>query len=746
MGVSSFFLSFFFPLFFSFFLLLSFFLSTSVFSSYLFCRFTNHVHSASLNHPPFAGARPGLPGTENYEPPSVPQTAPRMTFRTRAESPAPNLVTAPAEPQTPAPGTSASGDGRRRAGGSYTQTPGMPGYAGSYQNMTGTGMPSSASTTVQTPLATPAATPSLSAAGATMFNMGGAAHNPGNGPHGTHGTYSFTGLGSPFAHNGAGMVSNGPSPIASSFAQGNNASMPPNANMFNMAPGPPGGQNMMGSQEAWAISRFQAAQQAAFNHTPGNNGNGALGIHPNMPFYQGAHTMSPQDMANYFSNGMPTSMPMATSMSMPGMSTTAGHVESQPSGRRPSAPVYSNAEIIESVIRKHSPLNKTTGDATTAAPQESLGPISGGSKRKRGLGPVEVEFNPPKKAMLAPSPDMTGDEVQDIAASRPYGLSSAINVYKTRRKKTASASTDSPQAAASVTDEESSASPSISGLSPSVAPVSTPRPRLAEVWHEGTHGDCTVSVSHRHDGDALCFKALGDFEKAAEAYCKGKTSVVTVPTPVLPSQITDKVFDLVSHPADTDANMEATEVTEDVQVPSQEEPEAQPAPVAAQDSVLTQVQSQPQEVQAEQQTQVDAPAPATVSVSAVTSVDTEALTAPATGMDTSIEDLIRTHIAASLQEQDNSIVKTAMPVTTMDPTLSTAAFSAPVLAPIHHNVVPSKAPAFDHSYDAGFFAEAPMDLASFGFDNISITEAYFNNNLGGTTNDDLFDMLDDSQF
>lgn len=62
----------------------------------MFCITDNHLCRAALNAPPYPGARPGGPGTESYEPPDLPAHPPRVTLRTRSNSPVPELVSVPA--------------------------------------------------------------------------------------------------------------------------------------------------------------------------------------------------------------------------------------------------------------------------------------------------------------------------------------------------------------------------------------------------------------------------------------------------------------------------------------------------------------------------------------------------------------------------------------------------------------------------------------------------------------------------
>ncbi|ERS99950.1 uncharacterized protein SPSK_08551 [Sporothrix schenckii 1099-18] len=752
---------------------------------------------ASLNHPPFSGAKPGAPGTENYEPPSVPQHPPRVTFRTRADSPTPRLVTAPAAAfsQTPAPGAPATGS-HNHGGMPFAQTPGMPAFAANYQNMMGLAMPSSASPPVQTSMATPAPTPTMPATGAGAYNPNSAnsttgantvrtaARNMGSGVNGANGTYSFANLGSPFTSNAVGMPNNTTNPIASVFAQGNNPGGDPNAGMFSMSTTDQSGQNMTTPQETWSVPQFQPSYQA-FSHMSGdfaNSNSAGLGIHHGAPMaiFQGAHMMHAHGTAPYFHNAVPASLPMATSASMPSISTTTGHVEGQPGGRRTSAPIISNANIIADVMRKHNHPN-TSPVAATAVSQETSSPTSTGSKRKRST--VEVEFNPPKRAMLAASPDQTGAEIQAIAAPHPSGLSSALasgKAKKTRRKKTTSPSMDSPQAASNVSEDESRPSQIISYSSPSVSDSPSAASACAispsEIWHDGTHGSCRINGPHRHQGaTGIFFEKLEDFEKAATT-CSITSAMAALPTPAIPNQATAKAFDLVSR--ETDVNMAGTEelqvssqallqarVQAPIQAPRevpaqvQQAQELPPAPI--QGSVPTQAVP-PKEMPAVTHTQADSPSQAPVLAPLESSMEESSIAAPdagpdgsreAAGTEPSVEQLILTRIASSLRENSNTTGTTVAPVTTVNPALSSAQVvplgipSTHPLAAVCHNVMPPKSATHVPSLLDATFTAPSVDLESFGFDNTSITEAYFSGMLSSNSeNDDVFDMIDQSQF
>lgn len=741
-----------------------------------------------------------------------------MTFRTRADSPTPKLVTAPvaAVPQTPAPCAPASGAGRgngRRASGGLHQNPGMNlAFAANYQSTMGSAMPSSASSTAQTTMATPAPTPSMSATGSGAYNANSTNSNAGrnndraatrnfsSGINGTNGTYSFSGLGSPFAPNAANMAGNTMNPIVSAFTEVNSAVLTPNANnLFSIGSANPAGQNMMSPHEAWPFLHFQTAQQsfnqmngdfanananAAQSFLPSDNGVAGLGINHGMPYFQGASMMSAQDMSHSLytplPTSMPTSMPMTTSTSMPAMLTATGHAENQTGDRRPSAPIYSNAKIIANVMRKHSPLNRNILDASVA-PQEKLSPITSDSKRKRTS--VEVEFNPPKRAMLAPSPEQSGTDVQVLAAMHPAGSPSAQaseKATKPRRKKMASPSISSPQVATSVPEGAPLPSQSVSIVSPSVfdSPSAASGYTLgpAEIWHNGMHANCRVNGRHRHDGtNGLCFEALEDYEKAA-AFSNASSAAAAVPqmdpVPVVVNHGAAKVFDLVSRGADIDM---ATVVH--LQVPAQDPAQAQQTQAQqalhsapAQDPAQAQAQAQVQfqQTQAEPQTQVEiqVPAPkessneaATVAVpDVIPDVDLEGSKEVGDAGPTA-EYMLLTYVSASLREEDKVPETAAIPVPTENLASSsqaasstqavpTGSFSGQVLPTAAQDMASSEkatgAPSFGHR----IFSGGATDYESFGMDDDSsnIIDAYFNGDLADcSVNNDFFNMIDETQ-
>ncbi|CAK7244739.1 MAG: hypothetical protein STHCBS139747_006285 [Sporothrix thermara] len=476
---------------------------------------------ASLNHPPFPGARPGMTGTENYVPPDIPANPPRATFRTRSDSPAPVLVTAAATAadQNSASHASAMRDHlNSRPVSSSTNAPGSGAGPGQKRRFSGTSHSSvSASTASLEPLSTPTMTPVMPAAGSGTYVFGNNLSRsddratPRSFSGSTsylNGTYSYlgnmahmssgSGLASPFMPSNVantGVLSSSMNPIMSSFAAGQGSSMPSLSGSYSVGAS---GYGNTGSSQAAACPQMHhipyssGHPQQSFQHLTGDysgqsssasnmfaidNGLTALGINlggdnTGHAFYPGA----PTRFAPKFSSS--TASPAQPSMPMPGAVSLSDN-PSCGSGRAAAAPIPSNAKIIANVMSGSSPMSSIA--EAIVSPIISLGQADTGSKRKRAAVEVEVEFQPPKHAKMAPGNDQTDLPSQpDAATSQKEVRESDMRLRQTNG-----------------------------------------------TWYIGEHDGCLIDARHRHDDlGGIYFLDNAAFDKAALNH----TSRVSTPT------------------------------------------------------------------------------------------------------------------------------------------------------------------------------------------------------------------------
>ncbi|CAK7211857.1 hypothetical protein SCUCBS95973_001266 [Sporothrix curviconia] len=520
---------------------------------------------ASLNHPPFPGARPGLPGTENYIPPDIPANPPRATFRTRSDSPAPVLITAPAtaaaqgivshapvaqahmNAHSAVPGGSSSfGQARRSSAG-----------AGRMLGMNHSSV--AANTAGPTPVSTPTMAPVMPAAGSGTYVFG---NNPGrNGDRATprsfsgslnqsHGTYSFASnmgnmsLASPFMSSTAANmgVQNSMNPIVSSFAAaGHGSSMPTLNGSFPV--GGSGGVSTDSPQMSAAAPMqsfsYGGPSHQSFQHLAGGfsgNPHGAqsmfsfdggiagLGINHGVntagnAFFQAAPSGFVPDFASDMTSPAQMDMPMPSAMGCAGNQSG--------SSDEASTSIPSNAKIIANVMRNSSPISSIA--EAIVSPHGSLGQADAGNKRKRSA--VEVEFQPPKRANMASGSDQASLPFQVFAAELPSEAATPKiggKSTKARAKKTASPHT--PTSASVPSSASTIPCPASSVPSPTTAEVQEIAMSPAEFegdWYNGPHEGCSVDARHCHNkSGGLFFLQCADFEKAA----MGHTSRVSTPT------------------------------------------------------------------------------------------------------------------------------------------------------------------------------------------------------------------------
>ena len=518
-----------------------------------------------------------MTGTENYVPPDIPANPPRATFRTRSDSPAPVLVTAAATAadQNSASHASAMRDHlNSRPVSSSTNAPGSGAGPGQKRRFSGTSHSSvSASTASLEPLSTPTMTPVMPAAGSGTYVFGNNLSRsddratPRSFSGSTsylNGTYSYlgnmahmssgSGLASPFMPSNVantGVLSSSMNPIMSSFAAGQGSSMPSLSGSYSVGAS---GYGNTGSSQAAACPQMHhipyssGHPQQSFQHLTGDysgqsssasnmfaidNGLTALGINlggdnTGHAFYPGA----PTRFAPKFSSS--TASPAQPSMPMPGAVSLSDN-PSCGSGRAAAAPIPSNAKIIANVMSGSSPMSSIA--EAIVSPIISLGQADTGSKRKRAAVEVEVEFQPPKHAKMAPGNDQTDLPSQVFVAGSPSNAASP-NLYgkssKTRPKKAFSSHTRTSSSQAS----SPSAMPSPTSSAPSTQPdAATSQKEVREsdmrlrqtngTWYIGEHDGCLIDARHRHDDlGGIYFLDNAAFDKAALNH----TSRVSTPT------------------------------------------------------------------------------------------------------------------------------------------------------------------------------------------------------------------------
>ncbi|CAK7220104.1 hypothetical protein SEUCBS140593_004120 [Sporothrix eucalyptigena] len=554
---------------------------------------------AALNDPPFPGAKPGAPGTENYIAPGVPVNPPRATFRTRSDSPTPVLISAPAtaashasvvhshagEARHPAHahftgqahpaghsiggtvGISTSGSGFSHnnrsstgamhvAGMNQSSSTGYPGAMG----LTGpTATPLAANTTGPTPLATPVMTPVMPAAGPGSYIMSNNPTKSGNqatprslsgAVTSSNGTYNFgssignmPGLGSPFMPTGANMSMFNPmNPIVSSFTMGPASSMPNLNGSFSFTYGGPSQQSFQ--QFPGDYSNSPNAAQENFSHESGFSGLG-ISLGPGNPANHHFQASSTGPVPDH-----PNAMNMAAQM--PIRSATTGHsAKSQPANQPVNATagahIPTNAEIIANVMLGHNPVSSVV--EAIVSPQGDLGRFETGKKRKRSA--VEVEFQPPKRANMASEDDKDGYSFRLMTTDLP-AEAAAPKANKKPSKPRAKKST-SPQASASpsvtstvsttplqpsdLPTEQPNSVPSVAAAEPRVPQDCAPGPvELSGTWHDRSHDNCSMNGRHLHiTGGGIFFAESADFKKAAASHTSGGTNTPAAPATTGPS-------------------------------------------------------------------------------------------------------------------------------------------------------------------------------------------------------------------
>ncbi|CAK7223023.1 hypothetical protein SBRCBS47491_005063 [Sporothrix bragantina] len=602
---------------------------------------------AALNHPPFTGANPG--DVEDYVTPSIPAHPPRTTFRTRSDSPAPALITAPASVA---------------AQGPVSHAPVAQAHLNSHPVAVPAGIPGSGpgSSQIRRPSAgmeQPSATSSTTGSTQTMASVMPTAgpgtyvfsntNNPGgNGDQATprsfsgltspaQGTYSFTSnmghmsLGSPFrAPAVVNMaVPNSMNPIASAFAAGNgsmpniNGSFPMGAsgNVDTSSPQMSvhqpmqamsyGGQSDHPFQQQFPADfvSVDAEAQRLMNVFEAEYKRLGLKINTGCPgnaVFPAASPAAPA--AAPVIPGAPVS-PAKTPMSVTGrpLLNTAGRSGHQfGSSSRPNARVPSQAEIMAANIFYGTPLA-----TSMVPPQSNLSQADTNNKRKRGE--VEVDFQPPKRANMASSTHQASLPFQVVAAEPP----SVVTTPRAGGRSTSAGARreSTPYTARSPPLASSAPSMQLNGM-PSTAQVQESATSSEETEyseHDGPHDGCTVNAPHHHDKvGRIIFQARADFKKAATSH----NSVVNSPagpvasaapttgpaTPEAPTSVDDEIASILDPevPTPEDAKIaaifdmpnaaSAVDGGQDVSMKMHVEAPIQ-APVLAQTAVLVQDQS-----------------------------------------------------------------------------------------------------------------------------------------------------------
>ncbi|CAK7273339.1 hypothetical protein SEPCBS57363_005602 [Sporothrix epigloea] len=533
---------------------------------------------ASLNHPPYAGARPGGPGTENWVPPEIPINPPRATFRTRSDSPAPVLITGPAtaatqDPKFHTPAAQAQSYCHSIVGSSYVANcdPGVgqirrssagAAYIAGKEYSSATAN-TSGSTTLSTPVMTP--TMPITGSGTYVFsnnfnrNIERATSRSFSGSmNSSRGTYSFPGnlgpmsLASPFMPSTASVgVPNHMNPIVSSFAAGHGSSMPNLNGSYPMAANSRGVNTNSPRQPdispmpafSYGGSTHQAYQHCDLAGTSNTTQNVALdatkegfqfeGGLAGLGIDHGANFL-PVNSSGFFAGFIPSmSSPAQMNVSTPSGKLSSG--SQSDSSDKINAFVQSSAEIIANVARDSSPIC-SVADAT-ASPR--LTQAGAGSKRKRNT--VEVSFQPPKRAIMASSTDQAGVSFNVFAASE---LPSAADNSKGNPETYGSLNVSSSQASVlSSAVPTPSATPYLAPCFPVGHPSTLPFTEqiqeqlystieVAGTWFHGMHRGCSIDARHCHgNSGGIFFLQTADFERAAlshnsqkNKYCGQDTS------------------------------------------------------------------------------------------------------------------------------------------------------------------------------------------------------------------------------
>lgn len=526
---------------------------------------TNASCSASLNHPPYAGARPGGPGTENWVPPEIPTNPPRATFRTRSDSPAPVLITAPAtaatqDPKFHTPAAQALSYCHPIVNSNYAADC-DPGFERIRRSSTGAAHIASkeyssaaANTSGSTTLSTPVMTPNMTTIGSGTYvfsnnfgrNIERATSRSFSGPmNSSHGTYSFSAnlgpmsLASPFMPSTASVgVPNHMNPIVSSFAAAHGSSMtnlngsyPISANsrgvntnsprLSNIPPMPAftyGGSTHQAFQHLSSdlAGTSNTTQDSALNATKNGfqfeGGLAGLGINHGANFLP----VHPSGFFADFSPSISSPAQMDATMTS-GINFSGSRTDSS---SNINASVQLSAEIIANSMRSSSPIC-SDGEAT-ASPR--LTQAGAGSKRKHNT--IEVSFQPPKRANMASCTDQAGGLFDVLAASK---LPSEADNSKEKSEMFVNVSS-------SQTTLSSSAVPT-PAVTPDLAPCfSVGHPstlpfteqiqeqvcstiEIVGTWHHGMHGDCSINARHCHGNTgSIFFLQTADYERAASSH------------------------------------------------------------------------------------------------------------------------------------------------------------------------------------------------------------------------------------
>ncbi|CAK7263969.1 hypothetical protein SEPCBS119000_000754 [Sporothrix epigloea] len=539
---------------------------------------------ASLNHPPYAGARPGGPGTENWVPPEIPTNPPRATFRTRSDSPTPGLTTNPVtvtnqNSKYHTATAQAHMHGHSVAGSNYVAKCG-PGFgqirrssAGSayvagkeyFSTATTTTGPASLSTPMMT-------TPSISSTGSGTYDFSNNANrdcervasrgfsgsmNP------SHGTYSFcTTLGSmtlasPFMPSNATMmnVSNPINPIVSSFAadqvpstpnlncslpleisRGMNINSPQLPDLSSVSALTYGGSTQQAYQYlASDLSDGSSTTQNATHNATKNSvsfdaGLAGLGINHGATFF-------PMNSSGLFAGFFPDlSSSAPADESLPEGINCSGSQSNSEKMIKTSIP--SNAKIIASVMRSSSPVYSDT--ETSALTRGRLGLANAGSKRKRST--VEVSFQPPKRAKMATHNDQADMSFHLSTASEmlsgaddeegkldKYGPAGALSSQTSVPSSVFATPLATPfLAPTSLLAEQSRNSPSTEEAQEQVPSTI----EVAGTWYHGLHRGCYIDARHCHgNSGSILFSQNADFEKAAFNYASRMKSPAVLSKP-----------------------------------------------------------------------------------------------------------------------------------------------------------------------------------------------------------------------